>query len=80
VRSLESGELPARLKDPGMSDNIWGLIKRCWAQIPSERPTMQEIMEAFPPLTAQQQKEEERKTIPAGAPEAYTKFWNMQIP
>ena len=30
-----------------MDDGIWNLIEQCWMHNPSERPTMEKIVEAY---------------------------------
>ncbi|KAF8338411.1 kinase-like domain-containing protein [Amanita rubescens] len=44
AKLVTSGVQPGRLSSPPMDDGIWDLIQRCWRYIPSERPTMEQIM------------------------------------
>ena len=44
IRLLTKGARPERLDSPVMEEHIWNVIQRCWKSIPSERPTMEEIM------------------------------------
>ncbi|KAJ7638623.1 kinase-like domain-containing protein [Roridomyces roridus] len=46
------GVLPPRPVAPhilarGLDDNLWSLLRRCWAQEPSDRPRIQEVLEMF---------------------------------
>ena len=45
IRLLAKGKRPHRLENPRMEDNTWNVIQRCWESIPSERPTMEQIVE-----------------------------------
>ncbi|KAF8737311.1 hypothetical protein AX14_013087 [Amanita brunnescens Koide BX004] len=45
MASLTRGELPERLESPRMEENTWNLIQDCWKSKPSERITMDEIVE-----------------------------------
>ncbi|KAF8659931.1 hypothetical protein AX14_007498 [Amanita brunnescens Koide BX004] len=45
MTSVAKRELPDRLKSPEMEDNTWNLIQNCWKSRPSERTTMDEIVE-----------------------------------
>ncbi|KAJ7682057.1 kinase-like domain-containing protein [Mycena polygramma] len=52
IRSVQ-GEHPQRPTDPvvvnrGLNDDIWMLMNRCWASKPSERPTIQMVLDMFP--------------------------------
>ncbi|KAK6984534.1 kinase-like domain-containing protein [Favolaschia claudopus] len=46
------GEQPLRPMDNnvltrGLDDELWGLLTRCWAIIPEERPTIQSVLDIF---------------------------------
>ncbi|KAJ7431319.1 kinase-like domain-containing protein [Mycena galericulata] len=52
IRS-SSGERPSRPTSPrvverGLDDHLWSLLCRCWVNDPSQRPTIQEVLEMFP--------------------------------
>ncbi|KII95384.1 hypothetical protein PLICRDRAFT_99108 [Plicaturopsis crispa FD-325 SS-3] len=47
------GRRPQRPNDPsveerGLSDDLWEIMKRCWAENPKERPSIQEVLSALP--------------------------------
>ncbi|KAF7368658.1 TKL/TKL-ccin protein kinase [Mycena venus] len=47
------GEQPPRPSKPDdmdrdLNDELWGLLQRCWAMKPSERPTVQDILSSSP--------------------------------
>lgn len=45
----DKGERPAR--PDGVPDFVWSLMERCWAQLPTDRPTFKDIvreMESWP--------------------------------
>ncbi|KAG6893896.1 hypothetical protein C0993_012752 [Termitomyces sp. T159_Od127] len=33
----------------GLTDEIWGLMERCWSQSPGDRPTAAQILQELPP-------------------------------
>ncbi|KAJ7276197.1 kinase-like domain-containing protein [Mycena haematopus] len=52
IRSAK-GEHPPKPTDPkvirrGLDDNMWRLLSQCWATEPSQRPTIQQVLEVFP--------------------------------
>ncbi|KAJ7861120.1 kinase-like domain-containing protein [Mycena olivaceomarginata] len=52
IRSAK-GEHPPRPRDVrvvqrGLDDNVWALLGLCWATEPSQRPTIQEVLNMFP--------------------------------
>ncbi|KAJ7228860.1 kinase-like domain-containing protein [Mycena pura] len=52
IRSA-SGEQPSRPTSPrvlerGLNDELWALLGRCWVKQPSQRPTIQDVLEMFP--------------------------------
>ncbi|KAF8351797.1 kinase-like domain-containing protein, partial [Amanita rubescens] len=47
VRLSMDGKSPDRLESPEMADETWNLIQICWKSKPSERPTMDEIVETM---------------------------------
>ncbi|KAF8351812.1 kinase-like domain-containing protein [Amanita rubescens] len=49
VLPITGGKRPARLQRPEMNDMTWKLLQSCWKSIPSERPTMAEIVETLRP-------------------------------
>ena len=44
---VASGMRPERLKSPKIDSKTWNLIQNCWMTMPSERPTMDEIVETM---------------------------------
>jgi len=48
MRSVTSGVRPDRLENPNLEDEAWNLIQSCWKPQPSERSTMEQILETFP--------------------------------
>ncbi|KAJ6460773.1 kinase-like domain-containing protein [Mycena vitilis] len=53
IKSVQGGEHPQRPTDPavinrGLNDEIWMLLNHCWASVPSERPTIQTVLDMFP--------------------------------
>ncbi|KAH8119622.1 kinase-like protein [Phellopilus nigrolimitatus] len=53
------GEKPKRpdgrlIKQRGLDDGLWELLNRCWAGNPDDRPSIQDILDSFPPLQQQQ--------------------------
>ncbi|KAF8716612.1 hypothetical protein AX14_012280 [Amanita brunnescens Koide BX004] len=49
LRLITKGVHPVRLKNPIMEEHIWNLVHGCWKSIPSERPTMEQIVIALTP-------------------------------
>ena len=47
MRSVTSGLRPDRLENPRLEDEGWNLIQHCWKTKPSERPTMEQILETL---------------------------------
>ncbi|KAK7016019.1 kinase-like domain-containing protein [Favolaschia claudopus] len=52
ARPAARGEQPLRPMDNnvltrGLDDELWGLLTRCWAIIPAERPTIQSVLDIF---------------------------------
>jgi len=52
ILGVMKGERPRRPeKSPGsgraMSDSLWSIVQRCWAQIPSERPSIASVVQAL---------------------------------
>lgn len=45
--SMSGGTRPPRPHDPELSDRLWDMIDRCWANIPSQRITTQEAVEVL---------------------------------
>ena len=45
MQLVTSGQRPERLNTPSMDDDAWNLIQRCWEYNPSDRPTMEEIVQ-----------------------------------
>ncbi|KAF8349572.1 kinase-like domain-containing protein, partial [Amanita rubescens] len=45
MRSVTSGLRPERLENPRLEDDAWNLIQSCWKAGPSERPTMEQILQ-----------------------------------
>lgn len=41
MREISKGNRP--LRQPGIPDHFWDLINQCWAQLPEDRPTFEEI-------------------------------------
>jgi len=41
------GERPPRPNHPDLTDALWGLMQRCWAQGPHLRPKMAQVLQAF---------------------------------
>ena len=44
ILSMSDGVRPPRPHDPELSDRVWDMINRCWANIPSQRITMGEAV------------------------------------
>ena len=44
MRFITDGIRPDRLQSPAIEDQTWNLISNCWEANPSERPTMEHIM------------------------------------
>ena len=45
--AVREGEHPRKPDNPetlGFSDTLWGLMKMCWSEPPSSRPTAQELL------------------------------------
>ena len=47
------GERPVRPTDPevvarGLDDKMWGILERCWAHAPEDRPTIEEVLAELP--------------------------------
>ena len=47
VLLVMDGARPDRLESPAMEDDTWNLIQYCWEPIPSERPTIEQIMKTL---------------------------------
>ncbi|KAJ7283878.1 kinase-like domain-containing protein [Mycena rebaudengoi] len=52
IRSAK-GEQPARPTSPrilerGLDDHLWALLGQCWINEPSQRPSIQQVLEMFP--------------------------------
>lgn len=45
MRLVASGERSDRLSSPKMEDSTWNLIRDCWKDDPSQRPSMKQIVE-----------------------------------
>lgn len=39
------GMRPHRPEVHGLTDDVWALIERCWAQDPKERPTIDKVVQ-----------------------------------
>ncbi|KAJ6599272.1 kinase-like domain-containing protein [Mycena vulgaris] len=39
---------PPRVLERGLDDNVWSLLCRCWVTVPSQRPSIREVLEMFP--------------------------------
>ena len=47
--AITSGERPSRPTHEALTDRLWGLTQRCWAQDPHERPQMSEVLKVLNP-------------------------------
>lgn len=45
VTVITSDERPPRPAHPQLSDELWEMIEKCWRRDPSQRPTIQEIVD-----------------------------------
>lgn len=41
------GTLPERPETPRFTDDLWGVLKRCWSPQPNDRPTIEAILECL---------------------------------
>jgi len=39
------GERPSRSNAPTLTDDVWALVERCWAQEPQSRPKMGKVLQ-----------------------------------
>lgn len=46
------GERPKRLEARGLTDGVWTLIERCWAQDPENRPKIDEVVQELTRIRA----------------------------
>ena len=44
MEAIESGEWPLRPTHPTITDELWGLMERCWDQDPLLRPKVSEVL------------------------------------
>lgn len=49
ILALDKGERPSRdeVSRPDFTDEMWQLVQRCWAQDPTERPSMEEVYQSL---------------------------------
>ncbi|KAF8351865.1 kinase-like domain-containing protein [Amanita rubescens] len=62
-RLVTSGSRPDRLKNPTIDDNIWDIIQSCWSAKPSDRWTMEKIVESLTSPSAQVQISKDHRGI-----------------
>ncbi|KAJ7831518.1 kinase-like domain-containing protein, partial [Mycena olivaceomarginata] len=52
IRSAKGEQPPRptelRVVERGLDDALWGLLSRCWTNEPSQRPTIQEVLDMLP--------------------------------
>ena len=41
------GTLPERPETPWFTDDVWGVLKRCWSPQPNDRPTIEATLECL---------------------------------
>ena len=44
---IMDGKRPKRPDHPKLTDALWGLTERCWAERAQDRPEMKEVVEAL---------------------------------
>ena len=44
---VTDGQRPIQLNTPLMDPRVWTMLNRCWDTNPSERPTMEQIVQSF---------------------------------
>ncbi|PFH49089.1 hypothetical protein AMATHDRAFT_5234 [Amanita thiersii Skay4041] len=44
INRVKNGKRPRRLEQPSIDDRDWELIEQCWHQVPSERPSMDDVV------------------------------------
>lgn len=45
IQRVLKGEHPERPQGPWFTDDLWGMLERCWLPKPNDRPTVEDILE-----------------------------------
>ena len=54
IRKVMNGERPGRLqwaRGTWFTDDLWGVLERCWTPQPSERPDLEEVLQCLEGIT-----------------------------
>ena len=52
ILKVAQGERPKRLEGAWFTNDIWGILERCWAHKPQDRPSLEDVLRSLEEISA----------------------------
>ena len=78
--AIMSGERPPRPTHEALTNGLWGLMQRCWAGDPQERPQISEVLEVINPSPSPTPPDMSTRVTKSGGPNASCRLVQREPP